>query len=150
MSNVNYSMLSVLTSDEVILVSGIFSDEQRAYGGAPKEYTFKTTRKDLLKDDLCIVQCAGQSASYGFSVIKITKVDVPLDVSVAHGFKWVVDKLELEEFNEKLEAEAALIAQVKSAQKVTKKQQLLAALGIADVNTPLKLSDFRSHGFKGQ
>ncbi len=145
--SINYSLLACLTSDEVTLVKGVFTNESRYDGKQPKEYTYKTTRKDLAKDDLCVVQCIGESAQFGFAVIKLTKINVEVDVSTIV-YNWLVDKLELEDFNEKLAAEEALISKVKNAQKVSKKQQLLAALDIAD-NTHLKLSDFRAHGFKG-
>jgi hypothetical protein len=140
--SINYSLLSTLTSDEVTIVGAVFDGEPGPYREKPKVYHFKTTIKDLAVDDLVVAETAGANASFGLAVVKIVALNVEPDYNTGMTFKWLVSKVDLKGFEELKEAEAKLISSVKTAQKQTKKQQLIAALGITPEGS-LRLSAFR-------
>lgn len=85
----------------------------------------KTLDPSIKVDDLLVVQTGTR---HGFTVVKAVEVDVDIDLESTTPMKWIVKKLDIEEF-EKLDAmEADAIEKIKSARLREKRNKLRDAL----------------------
>ena len=125
----NYSLLSLIAGDKVSLVSCVFTlyDSDR-FSTTNKTYTFKTILKDLKKDDLVVVECAGHSNQFGFNIVKVVSVNNLADFDNKIDYKWIVSKLDTKELDVIKEAEESLIKEIKEIQLNEKKAQLIEAM----------------------
>lgn len=85
----------------------------------------KTLDPDVKVDDLVIVQTGTR---HGFTVVKVCEVDVDIDLESKTPMKWIVSKLDIEEFKKLDTQEADAIDKIKSARLREKRNKLRDAL----------------------
>jgi hypothetical protein len=89
--NENFTFVTVVFDNQLEVVDGI---------GA-KKYVYKTTLQ-LEKSDKVIVEADGR-----LKVVTVHEVDVggEIDLTAYNGYKWIVDKIDLDYYNNCLEVE---------------------------------------------
>lgn len=115
----NHSLNIFLISDDVQMVAAVFDDN------AHKVYHFKTVLRDLKPGDSIVVE-----HTHGYGLVKVKAVDVPVEFEAAHDYKWVICKVDFEAHEALKEREKVLIDEVRRLEKMNKRDQLRAALGI--------------------
>ncbi len=87
--------------------------------------TFKTLDPDIQKDDLVVVPT---TTRHGFTVVKVVNVDVNINLDSTEEIPWIVDRVDIESHNVRVEKETAAIEKVKSAEHRRKRAELLESL----------------------
>lgn len=112
------STIVLLINDEARVVKGVYEE-----GG--KSALFKTFDHTIKEDDLVVVQ---SSTRHEMTVVKVTEVDVEINFDTTGEIKWVVQKIEQDDFARLLEQEEEAIAAVQEAERNRKKKELKASL----------------------
>ena len=124
----NKSLQIFLVSDEATAVKVTYDKDEQAY-------TFKTWKNLHLEvDDLVVVET---STRHGFTVCKITEVDVDIDFDLPHDFKWIVGKVDIDAFKVIKDQEKSMIDRISSAEKQRRRRQLREDL-LADTDIDVK------------
>lgn len=130
----NYSALAYLSDENITGVAVRFHDSL-------SEYTFKTKEK-LKIGDLVVVE---SPRDFRFALAKVVQLDTPLELNSGLKYKWVVQKVDLDSFEELLEKEKELIKTVSKMETQSKRQKMREVLGLSNVELP-KLTDCRGDG----
>lgn len=150
MSNINYSTMAFLAGDKVRAISCVFTKYKSAKvdlrdyedEDAETKYTYKTTDASIKVGDFVVVQNNAKDANWGMKIVKVTAVDVEVDLSNSTSYKWVVSKVDTDQFEANLAAEETLVSEVKKLEMKTKRKQLREALGIEGLET-LSIAQFK-------
>lgn len=114
----NYSKAVFLINNKVRAVRGTYETS-----GAVAD--FKTLDPSIAKDDLVVVPTGTR---HGFTVFKITEVDIDLDMDSPTKIEWVVCKVDQEAYKTLLSQEETAITKIKSAEMRKKREDLASAL----------------------
>lgn len=86
---------------------------------------FKTLDPSIKVDDLVIVET---STRHGFTVVKVTEVDLDVDFDSTEELRWAFNPLDLAGFQELKAAEQAAIEKVRAIELKKKRAALQAAM----------------------
>jgi len=142
---VNYSKAIFLVNDDVRAVACVYEPEE--YGNKAKRYTFKTMDQTLAVDDLVVVPTGSREQRLGYTVVQIKEVDIQVDVEDDIELKWIVSRVDKENYDAVLGAESTLITMAQSAQQMKKRKELREAFmegvdeGTIKGLGPLRISD---------
>lgn len=89
---------------------------------------FKTLDPDIKVDDMVVVPT---KTRHGFTVVKVTEADFDIDLDTTEEIAWVVQKVDKDEFDSRLEQEATAMKTIRSAE-IRKKREDLAKSILAD------------------
>lgn len=92
---------------------------------ATKGTPFKTLDPSIKVDDLVIVET---STRHGFTVVKVTEVDLDVDFDSTEELRWAFNPLDLAGFQELKAAEQAAIEKVRAIELKKKRAALQAAM----------------------
>lgn len=112
------SLIVFLINDSVRAIKGRYED-----GGS--ETVFKTLDQDIKVDDFVVVQ---SGTRHGMTVVKVTGVDIDVDLESNIDMLWVVQKIDTPSFSVTLEQEQKAIAAVNAAEKARKRDELRKSL----------------------
>lgn len=112
------SLIVFLINDSVRAIKGRYEE-----GGV--DTTFKTLDQDIRVDDYVVVQ---SSTRHGLTVVKVTAVDIDVDLEANAEMLWAVQKIDMASFGVTLEQEQKAIAAVNAAEKARKKEELRRSL----------------------
>jgi uncharacterized Zn finger protein len=112
------SLIVFLINDAVRAIKGRYEE-----GG--NETVFKTLDQDIKVDDFVVVQ---SGTRHGMTVVKVTAVDIDVDLESNIEMLWAVQKIDTVSFGVTLEQEAKAIAAVNAAEKQRKKDELRKSL----------------------
>jgi hypothetical protein len=121
----NYSTAVFLINDAVRAITCKYEPDDRA-----KDSTFKTMDASIKVDDLVIVPT---STRHGFTVVKVTAVDLDVDFDCPTQMAWVVGKVDVSGYEVTLAQEQEAISAIHSAERNRKRAELKNAL-LADVS----------------
>lgn len=116
------SKIVFLVNDAARAVRAQYED---GTGQAVKTYTLKTLDAALKVGDIAVVQ---SGTRWGYTVVKVTEVNVDVDFDSNIELKWLVAKVDLAAFERIVEMENAAIAVVQSAELRRKKAELRKTL----------------------
>lgn len=114
----NNSKLVLLINDDARCIKAKYDDHE-----PPK--LFKTFDQTIAEDDMVVVTT---DTRHGFTVVKVTEVDVEIDFDKEETVRWIVQKVEMEAFKEVLDQEQEAISLVHSAERNRKKKELRESL----------------------
>lgn len=123
----NKSTAIFLINDEARAIKAVYDDGQKAD-------IFKTLDQDIKVDDLVVVE---SSTRHGFTVCKVTEVDVDIDLESSAPVKWIVRNIDLRDYEGLVEQEGQALKAIQSAQLRQKREALRDAL-FADHAATLK------------
>lgn len=112
------SKIVFLINDQVRAVKAVYEETANV---AQKVYVFKTMDNSIRKDDMLIVET---NTRHGFTVVKCVETDVDVNFEDPTELKWVVARVDLEDFNRVKAQEVDAIAAVKQAELRRKKAEL--------------------------
>lgn len=112
------SLIVFLINDSVRAIKGRYEE-----GGV--DTAFKTLDQDIKVDDYVVVQ---SSTRHGMTVVKVTAVDIDVDLEANAEMLWAVQKIDMASFGVTLEQEQKAIAAVNAAEKARKKEELRRSL----------------------
>jgi hypothetical protein len=116
----NHSTIVFLINDSVRAVQGVYED---IHGAKPE--VFKTLDPSVSVDDLIVVQ---STTRHEMTVVKVTEVDVEIDLDTEAKIKWVVQRIDQGGFSKIIEQENEAISAVHSAERKRKKDELRKAV----------------------
>lgn len=114
----NHTKAVFLINNDARAVRAIYDD-----GKAPQ--TFKTLDPMIAVDDLVVVQT---DTRHGFTVVRVTEVDVDVDFDDATPMKWIVARVDTSDHDEVIRQEKEAIAAIKSAELRQKRESLRNAM----------------------
>lgn len=112
------SLIVFLINDSVRAIKGRYEE-----GG--NETVFKTLDQDIKVDDFVVVQ---SGTRHGLTVVKVTGVDLDVDLESNIDMLWAVQKVDTAAFAVTLEQEGKAIAAVNAAEKTRKRDELRKSL----------------------
>jgi hypothetical protein len=112
------SLIVFLINDTVRAIKGRYED-----GG--NETVFKTLDHGINVDDFVVVQ---SSTRHGLTVVKVTGVDIDVDLESNVEIAWAVQKVDTEAFGVTLAQEQKAISAVQAAEKARKRDELRKSL----------------------
>lgn len=86
---------------------------------------FKTMDKTIVKDDLVLIPT---NTRHGFTVVKVTELDVEVDINSPVPIQWIAAKLDLTDHFALLANEKVANSQINHAQAIQQRKKLLADL----------------------
>ena len=123
----NYSTAIFLINSDVRAVS--VSYEQDAEGRGIKPFhTFKTFDPDVAIGDFVVIPTGTR---HNMTVARVEEVDLEIDVDSCVDMRWLVGRVDTAAYEAVVAQEADAIAQIKSAEKRARQEELKAKL-IAD------------------
>lgn len=114
----NNSTIVFLINDDIRAIKANYED-----GHSPE--VFKTFDTSVRVDDLLVVE---SGTRHEMTVVKVTDVDVEIDLDTTSKIKWVVQKIDKRAFAEVLAQEGEAIATVQSAERARKRDELRASI----------------------
>lgn len=97
-----------------------------------QETIVKTLDPDIKVDDYVVVET---STRHGMTVVKVTEVDLDIDLDSNVQIKWVVTKIDPEKHRQLLAQEALALSAIQSAEKRRRKDELRKSLFADHVET---------------
>lgn len=95
----------------------------------PKNYVFKTLDQTIKKGDLVVVPT---DTRYKFTVVKVIEADVDIDYDSTTQYKWIAARFDPAVYEDILAKEEPVIATVRKAEFMRKRNELAASLsGVA-------------------
>src|SRR5689334_18813988 len=88
---------------------------------------FKTLDKSIKVGDLCVVPTGTR---HGFTVIKVTEVDVDLDFEDKTPVEWIVSRVNVDEYKNLLSEESKLTDEIRKKEFAVRRSQLMDALNM--------------------
>jgi len=128
------SLIVFLINDTVRAIKGRYED-----GGV--ETVFKTLDPSIKVDDFAVVQ---SGTRHGMTVVKVTSVDVDIDLESNVDVSWVVQKIDMASFSVTLDQEARAISAVQAAEKARKRDELRKSL-FANHETTIAALELANH-----
>jgi len=137
MTITNYSTAVFFIDERVRAIKAIYEkDTERTQ--APREI-FKTLDQNLKKGDYIIVPT---DSRHNMSVLEVVEVDVRLDLLSTANVKWVIGKINLDDYKKITAWEDGAIAKMQNAEAAKKRKELAATMGeYFEGIEPLKLED---------
>lgn len=116
----NYSSAVMLINENIRAVHVIYEPDQE--GRSPQtRYTFKTLDKTLKVGDLVIVPT---DTRHNFTVVQVSAVDVEVDFESSVQLKWLVGRVDLQDYNDVVSKESEWIDVLKQSEKRRKREEL--------------------------
>ena len=136
----NYSKAIFLINDEVRAVRCSYAPksgvnvpvplDEKPHFNRPEEWTtFKTFDQDLTVGDYVVVP---STTRWGVTVCRIAEVDIDLDLETGEDVRWIVGRVNLEDFKRLQAQEEQAVQAIKSAQKRKRRDELREAM-LADM-----------------
>lgn len=121
--NTNLMTLLAIASNITVLSVRFRDADGKAMG---KHYHYKTEDTSIIAGDMVVVN----SPFGGPQVVEVVKVygSEALDAESAISYTWIVQKVDMTKYNERLEKDAADAELVAKAQRVIKQQKALRAI----------------------
>ena len=110
----NYSTAVMLINPSIRAVMGQYEED-----GVPE--TFKTLDQSLKVGDFATVE---STTRWGYTTVKITKVDVEIDFDSGRKILWVVQKMDNENHNKIIEMETAAIEFIKKGELRRRREEI--------------------------
>lgn len=126
----NYQRAIFLISDEVRHIVATYLPEEGA-----KRTSFKTFDRDIGIDDYVVVP---STTRHGMTVVRVVEVDTEPDLDSEEPMEWIVGRIDRTDFEDLERQEAEAVAQIKSAQKRRKREELRQALLDDTAETAIK------------
>lgn len=137
----NYSLAICLINDQVSMVGCSF---ERDGNDKPKRvYHYKTMIPQLHVGDWVVVPDVNTD---GYSVVRVEEIDVEPDFDKPYDFKWIVGKVELNDYEKIKELEAQAIERMRQAEKRRRREQLRADLIALDEDGVKSLPVYHHEG----
>ena len=114
----NYSTAVFLINDSVRCIAATYEE-------SGKETLFKTLDAAIQVDDLVIVPT---DTRHKMTVVKVTRVDVDVDLDASAHMDWIVDAVDDDGFKKVIDMEKAAIETIKSAEKRKKRDDMREAI----------------------
>lgn len=129
------SLVNSLVNEDIKYVSCVFStgdetfndDRAKNYKNS-KTYTYKTNIQDLKVGDLVVVECQGNSSNFGFAIARVVTIDEEPEYTASIHYKWVVGKVNLDEFTQLKIEEDMIVANIKQLEKKAKHAHILSEM----------------------
>lgn len=116
----NYSAAAFLANTSCRAISVVYESDDT------KPFTYKSFDASIKKDDLVLVPT---KTRHGMAVCKVVAVDVDVDYdSQAIEYKWIIEKVSTAEYDRVLKLEEEAIADIRSADIRSKREELAAKL----------------------
>lgn len=131
-SGMNFSTAIFLINKHARAIKANYDPEARDSRKAVA--IFKTLDPDIKVDDYIVVPTGTR---HGFTVVKVSEVDIDLDLDIGEQIDWVVHKVDKAEFDTRLEQEAKAVKTIRSAE-IRKKREDLAKAVLADSMDEIK------------
>lgn len=128
----NYSTAIFLLSDKAR--AALVSYEPAGNGCKPETTLYKTLNPDIHAGDYVVVPT---DTRHGMTVCKVEEIDVDPDIETSANVEWIIGVVNSADFEEIKQQENDAIAQIKSAEKRRKRDELREAL-LADAGDELK------------
>jgi hypothetical protein len=126
-NTMNPSAAIFIASDKARAVKCQYVGESDAKREAEmRGYTFKTMDQTLTKGDIVVVPTGTR---HGFTCVKIIDVNVPIDTQGSIEYKWIVGKVDLEQYEKILAVEETVMAKIRNAEVARQRKQMRADLG---------------------
>lgn len=113
----NRSTEIFLINDDVRLMKGNWDDNPKV----SKPELFKTLDKNIKVDDLVIVT---SGTRHGFSIAKVTEVDLEPDMDSVEVVRWIVGPVDLKGHQHTIEKENEAIEMINKARRARKRRNL--------------------------
>ena len=144
-TGMNYSSAVFLINKNVRAIKCTYDAKDKS-GTEPQGYTFKTLDGTIAPDDLVVVPT---DTRHGFTVVKVSEVDIDVDLDSTIQLKWIVSKVDKVAYEKTLADEAQAIKVIRMAEFANKRNALregmlgasmdeIKALPIAALNGPTK------------
>lgn len=114
----NYSTAVFLINDSVRCIAATYEENG-------KDTLFKTLDPSIQVGDLVIVPT---DTRHKMTVVKVTRVDVDVDLDAPASMDWVVDAVDDGEFKKVIDMEKAAIETIKSAERRKKRDDMREAI----------------------
>lgn len=142
-TGMNYSSAVFLINKNVRAIKCTYDAKDKS-GTEPQGYTFKTLDGSIAPDDLVVVPT---DTRHGFTVVKVSEVDIDVDLDSTIQLKWIVSKVDKVAYEKTLTDEAQAIKVIRMAEFANKRNALregmlganmdeIKALPIAALNGP--------------
>ena len=137
----NFSTAIFLVNDQARALRCIYETDNGTYinqaGDKVKSPIFKTLDRTIKKDDLVVVPTGTR---HGFTVVKVSEVDIAIDFEDKTPVEWIVARLDLAPHKAMVEQEFSLIEKIKVAEFQVRRNQLANALDLSGQLTSLPLA----------
>ena len=115
----NSSKIVFIVNQATRLIRCAYDEKESAV--MPKSYHFKTLDPTIEVDDLVVVET---STRHGFTIVKVTEVDLDVDFDDSVELKWAFSPLDLTAIKELKAAEQAAIEKVRAIDLKKKREAL--------------------------
>lgn len=127
MNLTNNSAAVFLVTDAVRAIKATYEldkEEKEA-----KRDWFKTFDPGVAVGDLCIVPTGTR---HGFTIVKVTEVDVEVDLQAGHSFRWIAGTFDRTTYDKLVADETAMLSKIASARKTKEREELRKAMLLDD------------------
>lgn len=114
----------------------LLNDKVRAvactFPGSDKQYVYKSFDISIQPGDFVVVENNMQNSCFGMCVVKVVDVHADIDFDDSSvKYKWIVSKIDKKTFDEVIEQEKQMIANIKKLQSDHQREQLRKALNLS-------------------
>ena len=124
----NYSTSIFLINDDVRALYVIFAPDGSNDGNKQQRYMVKTFDRSVEAGDYVVVP---STMGHKLAIAKVTEVDVEVDFDSTTILPWVIQRVELNNFNEMVAQEEVAIKAIRDAHFLQRKKSLAATLSEA-------------------
>ncbi len=121
----NSSLAGFLINDKLRLIRAIYERDEPTRQ-ANREH-FKTLDPNIKVGDQVVVP-APQNQRHGFTIVKVTDVDVPVDFDLREDVRWIVQRVEFQPYSVVIQQEAEAMAKIREVETEARKAQLRKAM----------------------
>lgn len=118
----NNSKIVFLINDQARAIRCVYENESPQ---GSKEYIFKTLDQSIQPDDIVVVETGTR---HGYTTVKVTEVDVPVDFNDNTDLKWIVGRVDLAKFKQVKTQEQEAITAVQQAELRRQRAELRATM----------------------